>query len=655
MSLNSTVSSNNRGHVELMLFAALVGAHLLPVWLFRYVPTGDGPSHVGNSIVLRDYFDPHARHREFFELALALFPNWTSHVVLAGLSCIVPPLCAEKLLVSGYVIGLAFACRGFLRCWTGSVALAPFCLLFVFTRAFFMGFYNFCLSLPLMFVILALCAPRPERPSAAWLLSLAALFVVTYFTHLVGFILAVLGALLLSTTAALCAGQRRDWLAPVAVFVAMLPALALLLEYFASSGLAVSSLAEMITRKSWSGVSSSAGLMSFAEAIANLNREIFAPYDAWTLPLDGWWLMYGAVAFGMLLERRGTAPTQPDAAPSRLPIMLLGLAFGLLYLTVPNNLGRHGGIVKMRLAMVLPLVWLACLRLPHRRGYAVPLRAGMLAMVVAQLTCTWAHFAAANRALDAYTAGIGEFGRGHVLYVFQRTAQGNDDYFAHAANYYCLDSATTNLDNYEAGTHYFPMTRCDARPQRALRAVSATSRSGPRAHLGHAQCHLAAGISCNLPGGTLDDRRTAVALERKCNDVRAMARARARDAVPGNSVPGTGAGAAHRFSRRAVPSRHAYLGTGRRSLLQEHGGGIADHVAERSQGSEGRWHVVSGSSAGRLRRDDERANPRGPGAEGGTRRWRAAGRQAVDARRAPVPCGRKRSGHWRSKRRRRHG
>jgi len=52
-----------------------------------------------------------------------------------------------------------------------------------------------------------------------------------------------------------------------------------------------------------------------------------------------------------------------------------------------------------------------------------------------------------------------QIGRGHVIYAIQSTNTEVYDvsYLLHASNYYCLDSGCTNLDNYEATAHYFPV------------------------------------------------------------------------------------------------------------------------------------------------------------------------------------------------------
>src|SRR5258708_7639932 len=134
--------------LEPLIFAMVVLLHLVPVWAFRYLPTQDGPSHVANALMLKDYWQSGTRYHELFEPRWEAFPNWTSHALLVGLMCIVPLLVAEKMLVSVYIIGFAGSFRYFLSAFgSQTTPLAPVWLLFVFNRFFLMGFYHFCLSL----------------------------------------------------------------------------------------------------------------------------------------------------------------------------------------------------------------------------------------------------------------------------------------------------------------------------------------------------------------------------------------------------------------------------------------------------------------------------------------------------------------------------
>jgi len=433
----------------------LVIAYLLPVWLYRYLPTQDGPSHLANAVIVRDYGDLETHHHEFFELSSRPFPNWTSHLALATLSQMTPPRIAEKLLVTCYVLGFAFACRFFLAPWPGAATLAPLCLLFVFNRCWFMGFYNYCLSLPLAFLILGICVRLPERPSPAALFALTGLFVLTYFTHLVGYAEAALGALVLVL---LLPGSR--WLRLLCLAAALLPSAAFLIDYLTSTGVHTSSIAGSVGRAIRGSFSSWLGFVRFWSGLRNLNGDMFNPYETWSAPIGTCWLLtWGTLLFAELCSLPWPKPATASHVRNRLPVIVLSVIMLVLYLSVPDDFGRHGGFMKPRLGLWLPLLWLASLKPPTFLWLRYPVLLCCYALAAVHLAGTCSHFAAANRRLAEYTAGIETFGRDHVMYVVQTTASppGKANYLLHASNYYILDSGSTSLDNYEATTHYFPV------------------------------------------------------------------------------------------------------------------------------------------------------------------------------------------------------
>ena len=109
--------------------------HLVPIWVFPYVPTQDGPAHLANAMILKDHGTAPTRYHEFFDLRGEPFPNWTTHLLLAGLLYAFPPLVAHKVLVSLYVVGFAFSFRYFLGAFgVQALRLAPAGLLFLFNR-----------------------------------------------------------------------------------------------------------------------------------------------------------------------------------------------------------------------------------------------------------------------------------------------------------------------------------------------------------------------------------------------------------------------------------------------------------------------------------------------------------------------------------------
>ena len=97
---------------KLQIFLILV--HLLPIWLFAYFPTQDGPSHIYNSQVLREYWNPEYGFQMFYNINWHLFPNWLSHFALAVLMGVFSPFIAEKVYLSAYVIFFPIAILYFL-------------------------------------------------------------------------------------------------------------------------------------------------------------------------------------------------------------------------------------------------------------------------------------------------------------------------------------------------------------------------------------------------------------------------------------------------------------------------------------------------------------------------------------------------------------
>src|SRR5262249_12831026 len=92
------------------------------------------------------------------------------------------------------------------------------------------------LSLALVWVILGICLRTPGL-SLRRVLLLALLFTAAYFTHLVGFLLGLTGALL-----AMLFSARRRAPSIAAVLVAALPAIGLTIHYWVQTGFGPSAL-----------------------------------------------------------------------------------------------------------------------------------------------------------------------------------------------------------------------------------------------------------------------------------------------------------------------------------------------------------------------------------------------------------------------------
>jgi hypothetical protein len=478
-------------HGETVLFWLLAVLCVLPVWSFRYVPTQDGPSHLANAQILRDYGNAVAGYEAIFEIRDDPIPNWTSHLLLAGLLYLFPALIAEKVLVSLYLLGFAGAFRYFLgsfgeRCrplsWAG--------LLLLYNRCFWMGFYNYCLSLILVWVILGFCIRRRASlrlPEAAVLMLL---FAVTYFTHLAGFGLAVAGAvgagLLLKPWS-----LRR----PALIVLAILPSALLTMDYFESSGFFRMRSDQGLMNHATMMVSSGRLQKTLGLEWRGLDDELFVHHagaDTIGLCLVFYFLVVGGLGVlefclgerqedGLAQNTESGVPEVDDSShslrvqdsrrllgqppgPGRLFPVVLGIFVLACYLLLPNHVApagpvlTQGGFLKARFALMVPLVWLACFREPGPvllRFLVRGLTAGLLAANLLLVTQT---FQTGNKVIAEYTAGIEAVGRGHRLTGTQ--PQAGDrlvNPLLHAIDYYSLGTDNVNLENYEASTPHFPV------------------------------------------------------------------------------------------------------------------------------------------------------------------------------------------------------
>jgi hypothetical protein len=440
---------------EAIIFWMLALAHLVPVWAFTYLPTQDGPCHINNAQIIKDCGNPETLYGDFFEVRLEPLPNLTSHLALTALLYVFAPLIAEKVLVSIYVLGFAASYRFFLgafgpRC----VPLSWVGLLLIYQRCFWMGFYNYCLGLILLWIVVGLCLRWRGRLNVLHLLCLTLLFTAAYFTHLAIYLLAALGAL--GTT--LLTSPRR-LLAPVIVTIAALPAAFLTVDYFQQTGIFRADSGLRLVRDPLARLRGEEVRTTLVQDLAAIDEELFAHHVGRDLPgtlVLTFYLVLLAIFTG--LEARAESVDDGSNAGRLFPTIFGLLLFAAYFLTA-NDLSEHGGFLKTRLAPLFCLVWLACLRESTHLEVRLFFRILAFVLIVLNLLLVTATVAAGNRLLEQYTAGIETVGVRQRLFVIQPDPRPIPPVnpTLHAAHYYCLGTGNINLDNYEAETLHFPV------------------------------------------------------------------------------------------------------------------------------------------------------------------------------------------------------
>jgi hypothetical protein len=436
---------------ETWVFAVLLGLHVLPLWIFRFVPTQDGPAHQSIASILREIGAPGGAYlRDYFVPQTGAFPNWFVYATLARVLGFLPIPLAEKVLLSAYVVLLPvsfrYALGGVDR---RAVPFAALSLPFVYGFHFWMGFYNFCFGVAGFFLVLGWWLRYRERLGAGRTIVLALLLLGVYFCHPVPLVLSAVSLLTLAGWWMLFDLKGKSpwkafgkWLAPP--LLASMPAL-LLLGAYLGNGKGTNSRG--LEGKSFD-------LVTLRALVALDDRAI-----AVTCALAA---LVAAAAVMTLLRRirqRGIAPEDGLAA--------LAVVLTAVYFLAPNKIGI-GDYVLSRISLfpwLILILWCATATGSRPARRAIPLAAAALA--VALLGLVSLRWAALDDQLAEYASAASRIEpRRTVLSLsFANAGRGPDggelsdrtEPFVHAAGHITVRSRSVDLGNYAGRADCFPI------------------------------------------------------------------------------------------------------------------------------------------------------------------------------------------------------
>jgi len=153
----------------------------LALWVTPFPPLIDYPQHVAAGALLRRMADPASPERTLYETNLVTY-NGGFHLVLAGLSFLMRPETAGKLLVSIYPVAFAYAVLALVRAAERPRWYAFLALPITWSFAMGWGFANYFMSVPFVLLAFALWirARRGEK-GALWKVMLVSFFLS--YTH----------------------------------------------------------------------------------------------------------------------------------------------------------------------------------------------------------------------------------------------------------------------------------------------------------------------------------------------------------------------------------------------------------------------------------------------------------------------------------------
>lgn len=424
------------------LIIGLTLLHILPIWAFKYFPSQDGPCHIENSYMLLHYFGKNRDYSHYYDLNHDPVPNWLSHSMMAFLMLFLPPLIAEKMLLTIYVVLFIASILYFLKSVEKEKMF--FSLLafpFIYNYLLHMGFYNFAFSFPLMFLTIGYWWRRCDR-WLDWRLSvgLNLLLILLYFCHMVSQLLAIIAIWLL----AFLHCRAKVYKTLVLAF-ALIPSYLLPFYYVYTRSTEVS------------GRWASGDLWSYFAKIGSLSS-----YDLREDYVGKWLaiLFAALMLYTIVWEKMGLSEKQ-----FRLRItlndgfLLLAVIFFVLYFYMPDGMSG-GGFITTRLNLYPFIIILPWLSSRFWRPVKYFVGAVAIALILIHLGFTTYYYKILNDGLDEYNSGIPFVGKNETILPISFNHGGESariGLYLHAAGYYCAAKGAIELDNYEAGTGYFPL------------------------------------------------------------------------------------------------------------------------------------------------------------------------------------------------------
>jgi hypothetical protein len=446
---------------ENVLFWALLVAHLIPIWGFRYFPSQDGPAHLENAAILRDYSrsDRPLLH-EFYAINPNPDPNWFSHLFLAALMYVVPPLVAEKILLTAHWLLLPLSFRYAVRSVRPDAGyLAVFAFPLANNMFLHMGFYNFCFSVGFYFLVVGYWLRHRDQFTVGRTLVLTALVLGMYFCHLVA--VAAAGLTLGIGVAYRCFRPHK---APHSLWRALVPLAAFLPAVLLGAWFVWRPKGMPLPGIESDSVSRALGLVKL-EALVSFTRVEGA--CAWVLGV-GLWLVAAATLANQIRTRRLTANNE---------MLLCVAAMVVVYFLAPDATAG-GSFLFLRLGLLTYfalLFWLAGQTLVPRVRWGMQIGAALVSLALLGLHT--ASYWRLNALLDDYVAcaPLLEPQKTLLPISFDHTGHAADvplsvrvGAFRHAAGYLAAERGVINLLNYEPSMGYFP-----------IRYNPAMKRSGP--------------------------------------------------------------------------------------------------------------------------------------------------------------------------------
>ena len=438
--LNSYISS-----WEDRIFLLLVLLYLLPIWSIQFFPSQDGPSHVYNALIVKEYFNTneYPLFHKYYDLNAKPMPNWFGHATMAILMFIVNPLIAEKLLLSGYVLLFLLSGRYLLinvdstKKWL-ALAFFPF----VYNYLLNMGFYNFSYSVGFFLLAVGYWWKHHQNLRLKHAAILNLIMVCCYFSHMVSTVIALLSiAVLWLVTIRLNTIKKHLLQIPM-----LLPSCIFPLWFVVSHG-----------TTSHGSHWPSKRLFNYFTAL-----EVFYSFDNFQLYIGKILVFYFLVSLLVSIftnKLRWAERFRKPHLQKEDGFLLLSITCLILYITVPDGMSG-GGFITHRLSLYPYLILLPWLYGTLKQPIKWLSTTVLVVLALVNLVYLMRWYPMLDKDMKEFRSGVEAVEPNKTIMPLIFNNHGHCDrigMFLHAIGYYCAYTKGVEWDNYEATTNYFPI------------------------------------------------------------------------------------------------------------------------------------------------------------------------------------------------------
>ena len=437
---------------EKYFFIIIVLVSLIPILSSKYFPTIDGPAHLHNANLLKHiWFGGNTNLLQFFDFNQDLNSNLVNHVWFALAGVFLPSYLVEKSILIFYVIALPYAFRFMIKNIVdseGSWKMASYLIFpFIYSFPFCIGFFNFCIGIPIIFWCLGLWFKNSTNRNLKPTIILSALITLLYFTHVFNFLL--LGFILFFVvikhvffplqTLSLRGTQFvfKQFIRPVIIF---LPGTLLFLSFLLNNNKFEHEPPRYSTHEKLVDQILNAG------PIITLNKDKEIGF-AQTI-------FYSLCFLAVLVIINNLRKRKEEVSKNSWFWFGLALLALVIYFVSPDWLSS-GGFISIRLALFFYLVlvvWIGASSLP-----AIQLAVPMITIVVAHILFMNYHNDETKvLSSDAIEATSAEFMMEDNTVLLPLNYSDNWIHINYGS-YVSTEKAIVNLDNYEATKPHFPL------------------------------------------------------------------------------------------------------------------------------------------------------------------------------------------------------